>query len=73
MSQQNNPFRRYYLPFRGMFDPCPPLGPKVFVVPPNLLIGFQPPDFPQFPPLEALQKGTLWEPFFDYYESPYRK
>lgn len=61
------------MPFRGMFDPCPPLGKKIFVTPPNLFVGFQPPDFPQFSPIEALKKGTLWKPFYDFYENPYKK
>ncbi|TDL31330.1 spore coat associated protein CotJA [Jeotgalibacillus sp. S-D1] len=73
MTQESNPFRRSFVPFRGRFDPCPPLGKRTFVTPPNLFIGFQPPDFPQFSPIEALKKGTLWKPFYDFYESPYKK
>ncbi|MBL2480596.1 spore coat associated protein CotJA, partial [Klebsiella pneumoniae] len=41
--------------------------------PPNLYLGFQPPNLPQFSPKEALQKGTLWPVFYDYYENPYKK
>ena len=40
---------------------------------PNLYLGFQPPNLPQFSPKEALQKGTLWPIFYDYYENPYKK
>ncbi|SUA95235.1 spore coat associated protein CotJA [Paenibacillus thiaminolyticus] len=59
---------RYYIPFRGPWDPCPPLPYKTYVVPPNLFITFQPPNLPQFPPPQALRCGTLWPALF----SPYR-
>jgi spore coat protein JA len=49
---------RYYEPFRGPFDPCPPIGTKSYVVPPN-----------QFQPHDALRLGTLWQPLY----SPYGK
>lgn len=59
---------RSYLPFRGLYDPCPPRGPRTYVVPPNQYITFQPPNLPQFTPAEALVYGTLWPALF----SPYR-
>jgi spore coat protein JA len=42
---------------------------KTFIVPPNLFLGFQPPNLPQFPPMEALHRGTLWPMLFSPYES----
>ncbi|TYR80931.1 spore coat associated protein CotJA [Priestia megaterium] len=60
-----------YRPFHSLYDPCKPIGLKYYSTPPNLYIGFQPPNFPQFPPHEALKKGTLWPPFWDPYENPY--
>ncbi|WP_246026944.1 spore coat associated protein CotJA [Laceyella sacchari] len=69
---QPNPFvnqERTWYPYVSPFDPCPPLCKKTYVVPPNLFLGFQPPDLPQFPPNEALKRGTLWPIFY----SPYRK
>jgi spore coat protein JA len=50
------------------FDPCPPQLVDTFVVPPNLYLGFQPPNLPQFSPQEALRKGTLWPILFSPYE-----
>lgn len=35
---------------------------KYYSTPPNLFLGFQPPNLPQFTP-KALQKGTLWPVF----------
>jgi spore coat protein JA len=32
-----------------------------------LFIPFQPPRLPQYPPFEALQRGTLWPLFFSPY------
>ncbi len=46
---------------------------NITLPPPNLYLGFQPPNLPQFSPKEALQKGTLWPVFYDYYENPYKK
>ncbi|RSK27464.1 spore coat associated protein CotJA [Bacillus sp. HMF5848] len=65
--------RKTYYPYVSPFDPCPPLVPKVFVTPPNLYLGFQPPNLPQFPIKEALYKGTLWKVFYDPYYNPYEK
>ncbi|WP_039790013.1 spore coat associated protein CotJA [Paenibacillus riograndensis] len=60
---------RVYFPFRGPFDPCPPVPFKTYVVPPNQFINFQPPNWPQFSLPEALRAGTLWPALFSPYES----
>ncbi|MEH6945418.1 spore coat associated protein CotJA [Bacillus sp. JJ722] len=62
-----------YVPYHSVFDPCPPIGKKYYYTPPNLYIGFQPPDLEQYPAMEALKRGTLWPAFYDYYENPYKK
>ncbi|WJH34760.1 spore coat associated protein CotJA [Paenibacillus aurantius] len=49
-----------YVPFRGPFDPCPPIPVKFYNTPPNLYLGFQPMNLPQFPPMLALRHGVLW-------------
>lgn len=58
---------RYWFPFIGPFDPCPPIRVKAYVVAPNLFIPFQPPGWPQFSPAEALRVGTLWPAFYSPY------
>lgn len=58
---------RYYEPFIGPFDPCPPIRVKSYNVPPQLFITFQPPDLPQYTPHEALRRGTLWPSLCDPY------
>ncbi|SDM91390.1 spore coat protein JA [Fictibacillus solisalsi] len=60
-----------YTPYHSPFDPCPPIGRKYYRTPPQLYMTFQPPNLPQFSPREALQKGTLWPAFYDFYENPY--
>ena len=61
-----NPFypmphqNRYWKRFVSPFDPCRPIRVKKYNVPPNLFLGFQPPNLPQFPPHVALRAGTLW-------------
>lgn len=62
-----------YTPFHSVYDPCPPIGKKYFSTPPNLYMGFQPPNLEQFDAKEALKKGTLWPAFYDYYENPFKK
>lgn len=59
---------REYTPFVSPHDPCPPIGKKTYVIPPNQVIGFQPPDLPQFSPAEALRYGTLWPAFYSSYD-----
>ncbi|WLR43355.1 spore coat associated protein CotJA [Bacillus carboniphilus] len=56
-----------YHPYRGLYDPCPPIEVKYYSTPPNLYLGFQPANLPQYAPLEALYKGTLWPIFYDEY------
>lgn len=63
----HNPYR-YYEPFIGPFDPCPPMKVKRYVVPINQYINFQPKNLPQFSPAEALHRGTLWPKLFSPYE-----
>lgn len=63
--------RKKYYPYVSPFDPCPPITVKSFSTPPNLYIGFQPTNFPQFSPQEALRAGTLWKPFYDPWYGPY--
>ncbi|CAM3448672.1 spore coat associated protein CotJA [Marinicrinis lubricantis] len=60
---------KFYEPFIGPFDPCPPIRVKSYITPPNLYIPFQPMNLPQFSPSEALRKGTLWPALFSPYES----
>jgi spore coat protein JA len=60
-----------YQPFHSPFDPCRPIGVKYYWTPPQLYIGFQPPNLQQFSPKEALYRGTLWPAFYEYYENPY--
>lgn len=60
--------KKYY-PFVGPFDPCPPIVCKTYSTPPNLYVGFQPMNLPQFDPMKALKLGTLWPTFY----SPYKR
>jgi spore coat protein JA len=71
--QQKNRFTRMktYEPFHSRYDPCQPIGKKYYSTPPNLYIGFQPPNLQQYSPKEALKKGTLWPAFWDDYQNPY--
>lgn len=58
---------KYWHPYVSPFDPCKPIKVKKYSTPPNLYMGFQPPNLPQFTPMEALRAGTLWKPFYDPY------
>jgi spore coat protein JA len=58
---------RVWRPYVSPFDPCPPIREKVYNVPPNLFVGFQPMNLPQYSPREALRKGTLWPIFYSPY------
>lgn len=60
-----------YYPYTSPFDPCKPITEKTYSTPPHLYIGYQPPNLPQFPPMEALKAGTLWKPFYDPYYNSY--
>ncbi|MEI5907158.1 spore coat associated protein CotJA [Bacillus spongiae] len=66
-------FYKSYRPFVGPFDPCPPLTTKSYSTPPNLYVGVQQPNLPQFTPREALKAGTLWKVFYDPYYSPFEQ
>lgn len=52
-----------YRPFHSRYDPCKPIGVKYYSTPPNLFLGFQPPNLQQFSAKEALKKG-LFGDFF---------
>lgn len=62
-----NIHHKSYHPYASPFDPCKPLSEKTYSTPPHLYIGFQPPNLPQFTPLEALRAGTLWKDLCDPY------
>jgi spore coat protein JA len=63
--------RKVWYPYASPFDPCPPIKAKTFSTPPNLYLGFQPPNLEQFTPMQALRTGTLWKVFYDPWYSPY--
>ncbi|MGZ7441660.1 spore coat associated protein CotJA [Paenibacillus sp. TH7-28] len=69
----NHPQERVFTPFIGPFDPCPPITHKTYSTPPQLFIPFQPPNLPQFSPMEALRHGTLWPALYSPYESKWGK
>jgi spore coat protein JA len=62
-----NTHSKTFRPFVSQFDPCPPILEKTYSTPPHLYLGFQPPNLPQFSPLEALRAGTLWKALYDPY------
>ncbi|WP_335869751.1 spore coat associated protein CotJA [Bacillus sp. 2205SS5-2] len=66
-------FYKSYQPYCSPFDPCTPISVKTYSTPPNLYLGFQPPNLPQYTPKEALKTGTLWKVFYDPYYSPFEK
>ncbi len=59
---------RVYEPYISPYDPCPPMRTKTYATPPNLFIGFQPMNLPQFAAQEALKLGTLWPALYSPYE-----
>lgn len=61
---------RVYYPYISPYDPCPPIRVKTYQVPPELFITFQPENLPQYPPAEALKRGTLWPALFSPYNPP---
>ncbi|ERM18946.1 spore coat associated protein CotJA [Brevibacillus laterosporus] len=64
--------RKAYFPFIGPCDPCPPQRVVTYETPPQLYLGFQPPNLPQFDPCKALCLGTLWPALYTPYENPYK-
>lgn len=58
---------RVWHPYVGVYDPCPPIRVKTYVVPPNQYIRFQPSCLPQYPVREALYRGTLWPILYSSY------
>jgi spore coat protein JA len=65
--------QKAFFPYVSPLDPCKPIPVKTYSTPPNLYIGFQPPNLPQFTPQEALRAGTLWKAFYDPYYNPFEK
>ncbi|MCD5323024.1 MULTISPECIES: spore coat associated protein CotJA [Pontibacillus] len=61
---------KYYQPYISPYDPCPPIRVKSYQTPPQLYIGFQPPNLEQFSPKQALYCGTLWPAFYSPYPNP---
>lgn len=61
---------KYYQPYNSPHDPCPPVRVKSYQTPPQLYIGFQPPNLQQFSPKQALYSGTLWPAFYSPYPNP---
>ncbi|WP_282197956.1 spore coat associated protein CotJA [Collibacillus ludicampi] len=59
---------KVYHPFVSPFDPCRPLVSKTYATPPHLYLGFQPPNLPQFTPVEAIKHGVLWPALYSPYE-----
>lgn len=66
-----NTHLKTYRPYASPFDPCKPITEKAYSTPPHLYMGFQPPNLPQFSPMEALKYGTLWRDLYDPWFSPY--
>lgn len=64
---------KYYQPYHSPYDPCPPIGVKSYPTPPQLYMGFQPPNLKQFSPMEALKHGTLWPALYSPYPGPTRE
>ncbi|QOT00313.1 spore coat associated protein CotJA [Brevibacterium sp. JNUCC-42] len=64
--------RKAFFPYIGPCDPCPPLRIVTYETPPQLYLGFQPPNLPQFEPHKALCLGTLWPALYAPYENPYK-
>lgn len=62
-----------YEPYVSPLDPCMPMKTKMYSTPPQLYLGYQPPNLPQFTPAEALKAGTLWKAFYDTHYGPSEK
>lgn len=67
MDRQWRTYRAYHSPL----DPCAPKEPKAYIVPPNQYITVQPKGLRQFPPREALKRGTLWPDLYSPYRPPH--
>lgn len=63
--------QKTYEPYVSPFDPCQPIRVRTYQTPPELYVGFQPPNLEQFSPQEALKHGTLWPLLFGPYSNPY--
>ncbi|MCY9539792.1 spore coat associated protein CotJA [Paenibacillus alvei] len=60
---------RRYFPHISPHDPCMPVRVKTYVLPPSVLIPFQPSGLPMFPLSRAMRLGTLWRDLY----SPYHR
>ncbi|PWK11245.1 spore coat associated protein CotJA [Tumebacillus permanentifrigoris] len=60
--------RKVYHPYASPFDPCKPMRVKVYETPQNIYLQVQPPNLPQFDPMNALKCGTLWPVYYNPYE-----
>lgn len=58
-----------YSSYNSPFDPCRPIPVRAYLTPPQLYLGFQPPNLPQFNPTDALLHGTLWPALYSEYQS----
>lgn len=65
--------RKKWFPYSSPLDPCPPLKVKTYETPPQLYLGFQPYNLPQFNPFDALRHGTLWPALYAPYTNPYKE
>ncbi|MDC3415404.1 spore coat associated protein CotJA [Aquibacillus salsiterrae] len=64
----SNTYTKYYYPYISPFDPCKPIIRKSYPTPPQMYLGFQPPNLPQFEIKEALYRGTLWPALYSKYD-----
>lgn len=55
--------------YHGSHDPCPPK-PRVYIVPPNQYVTFQPQALKQWSPREAIRQGVLWPELCSPYAPP---
>lgn len=66
-------YRKTYRPYISPFDPCHPIKVKTYETPPQLYLGFQPYNLPQYPLRKALKRGSLWPALYAPYTNPYEK
>ncbi|WP_138416907.1 spore coat associated protein CotJA [Aquibacillus sediminis] len=61
--------KKYWYPYVSPYDPCKPITVKSYPTPPQLYMGFQPPNLAQFEtPKQALFHGTLWPALYSKYD-----
>ncbi|GGL46957.1 spore coat associated protein CotJA [Sporolactobacillus putidus] len=64
-------YRKWFQPYVGPYDPCPPLGAVAYETPVQLYLGFQPAGMEQYSPVQALSYGTLWPGLYTPYTNPF--